>query len=61
MIIEYTKICEINGSLIVVDDVKNPVYEEIAHFFLDIGEIRTGRVVKIDGKKVTLQVFEGTR
>lgn len=61
MIIEYTKICEINGSLIIVDGVGNPVYEEIAHFFLDNGEMRTGRVVKIDGKKVTLQVFEGTR
>lgn len=61
MIIEYTKICEINGSLVIVDGVGNPVYEEIAHFFLDNGEMRTGRVVKIDGKKVTLQVFEGTR
>ena len=61
MIIEYTKICEINGSLVIVDGVGNPVYEEIAHFLLDNGEMRTGRVVKIDGKKVTLQVFEGTR
>lgn len=61
MKIEYTKICEINGSLIVIDGVESPVYEEIAHFFLDSGEIRTGRVVKIDGKKVTLQVFEGTK
>lgn len=61
VIIEYTKICEINGSLVIVDGVGNPVYEEIAHFFLDNGEMRTGRVVKIDGKKVTLQVFEGTR
>lgn len=61
MIIEYTKICEINGSLVIVDGVEHPVYEEIAHLFLDNGEMRTGRVVKIDGKKVTLQVFEGTR
>ncbi len=61
MIIEHMKLCEINGSLAVVDGVEKPVYEEIAHFFLDDGTMRTGRVVKIDGHKVTLQVFEGTR
>lgn len=61
MIIEHTRLCEINGSLVTVDGAQNPVYEEIAHFFLNDGSIRTGRVVKIDGSRVTLQVFEGTR
>ncbi len=61
MIIEHMKLSEINGSLAVVDGVENPVYEEIAHLFLDDGTMRTGRVVKIEGHKVTLQVFEGTR
>ena len=28
---------------------------------LDDGSVRAGRIVKIDGKRVVIQVFEGTR
>lgn len=61
MIIEHLKLSEINGSLAVIEGVKNASYEEIAYLHLDDGTTRTGRVVKIEGEKVTLQVFEGTR
>ena len=61
MIIEHLKLSEINGSLGVIDGVSNPSYEEMATLHLDDGTTRTGRVVKIEGNRVTLQIFEGTR
>ena len=61
MIIEHLKLSEINGSLAVIDGVPNPSYEEMAELQLDDGSTRTGRVVKIEGNRVTLQIFEGTR
>lgn len=61
MIIEHLKLSEINGSLAVIDGVSNPSYEEMATIHLDDGTTRTGRVVKIEGNRVTLQIFEGTR
>ncbi len=61
MIIEHLKLSEINGSLAVIDGVSNPSYEEMATLHLDDGTTRTGRVVKIEGNRVTLQIFEGTR
>ncbi|MCH5191613.1 MAG: V-type ATP synthase subunit B [Oscillospiraceae bacterium] len=61
MIIEHLKLSEINGSLAVIDGVPDPSYEEMAELQLDDGSTRTGRVVKIEGNRVTLQIFEGTR
>lgn len=61
MIIQHLKLSQINGSLAVIDGVENPSYEEMAVLHLDDGTTRTGRVVKIEGSRVTLQVFEGTR
>lgn len=61
MIIKHLKLSEINGSLAVIDGVENPSYEEIARLHLDDGTTRTGRVIKIEGNRVTLQIFEGTR
>ena len=61
MIIEQLKLSEINGSLAVIDGVKNASYEEMAILRSDDGTERTGRVIKIEGDRVTLQIFEGTR
>lgn len=60
MIIEYIGVSEINGSLIVLDNVKDAFYEETVEIRLDNGDIRHGRIVKIDGERVVIQVFEGT-
>lgn len=60
MVVEHRNISEINGSLVVLEGVKNPSYEELAVFELDDGTKRTGKVVMIEGDKVVLQVFEGT-
>ena len=61
MIFEYIGVREINGSLIVLDDVDCPSYEEIVEIRLDNGSVRHGRIVTIEGNKAVIQVFEGTR
>lgn len=61
MILDYIGVKEINGSLIVLDDVEDVFYEEMVDIRLDNGTYRQGKVVQIDGKRVVIQVYEGTR
>lgn len=61
MIIDYVGVKEINGSLVVIDGVKGASFEEIVDIHLDNGTTRQGRVVQIDGERIVVQVFEGTR
>lgn len=61
MILDYIGVKEINGSLIVLDDVDNASFEEIVDIRLDDGTMRQGRIVQMEGKRVVVQVFEGTR
>lgn len=61
MILDYIGVKEINGSLIVLDDVDDVFYEETVSIKLDNGTFRQGKVVQIDGKRVVIQVFEGTK
>ena len=51
---------EINGSLIALDGVEGVSYDELAEITLRDGSRRHGRVILIDGKRVVLEVFEGT-
>ena len=61
MIIDYVGVKEINGSLIVIDGVKGASFEEIVDIRLDDGTTRQGRIVQIEGERIVVQVFEGTR
>ena len=61
MLIDYVGVKEINGSLIVIDGVKGVSNEEIVDIRLENGTIRQGRVVQIEGERIVVQVFEGTR
>ena len=61
MILDYIGVKEINGSLIVLDDVENASFEEVVDIRMDDGTIRQGRIVQMEGKRVVIQVFEGTR
>lgn len=61
MIKEYIGLNEISGSLAVLDGVKNPGYEEVVEFSVAGGEKRKGRIIQIDGERVVVQVFEGTK
>ncbi len=59
MIIEYIGVKEINGSLIVVDGVKDASFEETVTIRLDDGSTRDGRIVELQGERAVIQVFEG--
>ncbi|MCM1365004.1 MAG: V-type ATP synthase subunit B [Faecalibacterium sp.] len=61
MIVEHRGLSEINGSLVVLEGVKNPMNEELVEIELTDKTKRTGRIVAIEGDKVVVQVFEGTR
>ncbi len=61
MQIQHIGLNEINGSLIALEGVDNAAYEEIVNIDIGDGEKRTGRIVQIEGDKVVVQVFEGTR
>ncbi len=61
MLVEHRGLSEINGSLVVLEGVKNPMNEELVEIELTDKTRRTGRIVAIEGDKVIVQVFEGTR
>ena len=61
MILDYVGVKEINGSLIVLDGVKDASFEEMVDIRLDDGSSRHGRIVQIDGERIVVQVFEGTK
>lgn len=61
MVLEHIGLEEINGSLIIMDDVDNASFEEIVEIRLEDGSSRMGRIVQMEGKRVVIQVFEGTR
>ena len=61
MIIEHLGLTQINGALVVLDGVKGAALNEMAELRLENGTSRTGRVVQIDGERVVIQVFEGTK
>ena len=60
MKIEYTGLSEMQGSLVALEGVSGVTYDELAELTLGNGERRYGRVIKVDGDRVVLQVFEGT-
>ncbi|MCR5040965.1 MAG: V-type ATP synthase subunit B [Clostridia bacterium] len=60
MVIEKTSLSGINGSLVFIDDVPEMFFDEMVELTLPGGVKRHGRVVRIDGSRAALQVFEGT-
>ena len=60
MIYEYIGVKNISGSLIVLDDVESPSFEEVVEIKLDGGGVRHGRIVALEGGRAVIQVFEGT-
>lgn len=59
--LQYVGLKEINGPLVVLDNVDNASFDEVVEIRLDDGTQRLGRVVEISGRRVVLQVFEGTK
>lgn len=57
---EYLKIQKIEGPLIVLTGIDDVSYGETIRIKINEDEIRTGKVIKIEGDKVIAQVYEGT-
>ncbi len=58
--IEYNKIAEIKGPLVVVDGVENASFDELVEIQTTSGEKRLGKVLEVGYGKAVVQVFEGT-
>lgn len=60
MKVKYLKLDKAEGPLLVMDEVKDAVYDEIVDIEISGKEHRVGKVVQIDKGKVIIQVFQGT-
>lgn len=58
--IEYSKIAEIKGPLVIVDGVDKASYDELVEIQTLSGEKRLGKVLEVGFGKAVVQVFEGT-
>ena len=58
--IEYNKIAEIKGPLVVVDGVENAMFDELVEIQTTEGEKRLGKVLEVGNGKAVVQVFEVT-
>lgn len=59
---EYLKLERVDGPLIVLSDVDDAAFGEIVNIKVGPGndDMRKGKVIKIEGRDVVVQVFEGT-
>jgi len=60
MSIEYLGVRDITGSIIILEGVKDAVFEEMVEITMDSGEVRLGRVIELLEDVAVVQVFEGT-
>ncbi|MDN5302738.1 MAG: V/A-type H+/Na+-transporting ATPase subunit [Thermoanaerobacteraceae bacterium] len=60
MKVKYLKLDKAEGPLVVMNEVKDAVYDEIVDIEMTGGEYRMGKVVQIDRDRVIIQVFQGT-
>lgn len=58
--LEYRTIAGVNGPLVILENVKAPRFAEIVQVTLGNGEVRSGQVLEVAGKKAVVQIFEGT-
>ncbi len=60
MNVQFMGLSEIQGSLVILDNVPNASYDEFVEIKLDDKTTRLGRIVEIYGEKIIVQVFQGT-
>jgi vacuolar-type H+-ATPase subunit B/Vma2 len=54
--IDYRTVLDVEGPLVVLDNVKFPKYAEILNVRLGNGQVRKGQVLEIKGKQAVVQV-----
>jgi vacuolar-type H+-ATPase subunit B/Vma2 len=55
--IEYKTVMNVEGPLVILDNVKFPKYAEIVNVRLGDGSMRKGQVLEISGKRAVVQVM----
>ena len=60
MIKEYKTIREVVGPLMLVDGVAGVKYDELVEVEQENGEIRSGKVLEVNGDNALVQLFEGS-
>ena len=55
--LEYTKVAEIRGPLLIVEGVSRSAFDEMVEIELPGGERRLGRVLEVGEGKAVIQVF----
>lgn len=58
--IDYRTVKGVEGPLVILDNVKFPMYCEIVSITLGDGTVRDGQVLEVKGNRAVVQVFEGT-
>ncbi len=58
--VEYTKVAEIKGPLMVIDGITKASFDELVEIQTADGEHRLGKVLEVGFGKAIVQVFEGT-
>jgi len=54
--IDYRTVLDVEGPLVILDNVKFPKFAEIVNVQLGNGETRKGQVLEIAGKRAVVQV-----
>ena len=57
--IEYLGLKSINGPLVILEGIKDAVFDEMVEFVTDAGR-RLGKIIELNKDKAVIQVFEGT-
>jgi len=57
--VEYSRVAEIRGPLLVIEGVTRAAYDELVEIETADGR-RLGRVLEVGGGRAVVQVFEGT-
>jgi len=58
--VEYSKVAELKGPLLIVDGVGQVSYDELVEVEMGQGSRRLGRVLEVGGGRAVIQVFAGT-
>merc|ERR1719414_2508978 len=56
----YKTISGVRGPLVIMENIKYPVYSEIVKLKLPGGETRVGQILEFNDNQAVVQVFEGT-
>ena len=61
MIKEYKTIKEVVGPLMLVEGVEGVKYNELVEILQQNGEVRSGKVLEVNGDKALVQLFESSQ